>query len=234
MFSTDDPHWGTNVLWTLALGTMTWTPLAPAGGPPAFRLGQSTLFDPVRNRMILFAGGEGGGMSTGPQFNDVWALSLVGAPTWTEIHPSGALPMGRQYAGCIYDPVRDRMVIFAGAPDYQLTNYTDLNDVWALSLSGSPAWTQLQPSGTSPAATYSPGAIYDPLRDRMLIAGGSAYGGPGTAGQTWSLDLPSLQWTQLATTGSPRGGGRASTYDPPNDRLVSYGGGGTVTACNWS
>ena len=47
----------------------------------------------------------------------------------------------------VYDPVRDRMVGYyfpgLGYP---------LNDVWALSLAGTPTWTQLTPTGTPPSA----------------------------------------------------------------------------------
>ena len=47
------------------------------------------------------------------------------------------------------------------------------NDVWALSLSGSPTWAQLAPAGTPPGAWYGHSAIYDPARDRMVVFGGN-------------------------------------------------------------
>ena len=72
----------------------------------------------------------------------------------------------------IYDPVRDRMVVFGG---YSGTGYTYfLNDVWVLSLAGMPAWTQLTPTGTPPSARYGHSAIYDPVRDRMVVFGGGS------------------------------------------------------------
>ena len=46
-----------------------------------------------------------------------------------------------EYAA-IYDNARARMVIFGGYDEY---DYLSRDDVWALSLSGTPAWTQLAP-----------------------------------------------------------------------------------------
>ena len=60
--------------------------------------------------------------------------------------PSGTPPSARDGHTAIYDPVRDRMVVFGG-DDGALRN-----DVWALTLSGSPAWSALAPVGTPPSA----------------------------------------------------------------------------------
>src|SRR5207247_10062352 len=45
----------------------------------------------------------------------------------------------------------------------------------SLTLSGSPAWTQLAAFGRAPLPRYGHGAIYDPVRDRMAIFGASFY-----------------------------------------------------------
>src|SRR2546426_990241 len=72
----------------------------------------------------------------------------------------------------IHDPLRDRMILFGGSGDRDT-----LNEVWELSLSGSPAWTALAPSGPSPTPRSGHTAVYDPVRDRMLVFGGAAGGG---------------------------------------------------------
>ena len=82
--------------------------------------------------------------------------------TWATNPP----PSGRSEHTAIYDPVRDRMVVFGGYDG------TLRNDVWALSLSGSPAWSALAPAGSPPSARYGHTAIYDPVRDRMVVFGG--------------------------------------------------------------
>ena len=55
----------------------------------------------------------------------------------------------------IYDPVRDRMVVFGGS----YGSYR--NDVWALSLAGTPDWTELAPIETPPSARDYHTAIYE-------------------------------------------------------------------------
>ena len=68
-----------------------------------------------------------GGFDCSPAFKgDVWALSLGSGPAWTELVPAGTPPGARAGHSTIYDPVRDRMVVFGGADPYHL------NDVWAL------------------------------------------------------------------------------------------------------
>ena len=79
-----------------------------------------------------------------------------------------------------------------------------VGDVWALSLSGSPAWTQLSPSGAPPDPRYFHTAIYDPVRDRMLIADGNT--ASGNPDDVWELSLSTPAWNQFVTTGSLPGG----------------------------
>ena len=52
----------------------------------------------------------------------------------------------------IYDPLRDRVVLFGGydATSDNLSSF--LNDTWELSFRGSLQWTQLAPAGSVPVA----------------------------------------------------------------------------------
>ena len=72
--------------------------------------------------MLVFGG------NTGALQNDVWALSLAGTPEWTQLIPSGTLPIARAWHTAIYDSARDRMLVFGGS-DYW-SSYR--NDVWVL------------------------------------------------------------------------------------------------------
>ena len=77
-------------------------------------------------------------------------------------------PKGREGHTAIYDPVRDRMVVFGG-----YDGASRYNDVWALTLSGSPAWSQLAPSGTPPSARYqSHGDLRPGARPHGGVRGG--------------------------------------------------------------
>jgi hypothetical protein len=164
--------------------------------------------------MIIF-GGAGGSAA----LNDVWTLSLGASPAWTPLTPTGTPPSGRYFASAVYDAKRDRMLVFAGRFSF---NYS--NEVWALTLSGTPAWTLLTPSGTPPSARASQVAIYDPIRDRMLMYGGSNSSGPLT--DLWALNLASgPAWNALTTAGSQgETGGYSAIYDLARDRVLLFGG----------
>src|SRR5262245_17189818 len=69
------------------------------------------------------------------------ALPLSSNPAWSALAPPGE-SAARYYSAAIYDPVRDRMVVFGG-----IDGLGPHNDVWALSLSGDPAWSALTPVG---------------------------------------------------------------------------------------
>ena len=204
-------------VWVLSLaGTPAWTQLTPTGTPPSGRYRHSAIYDPVRDRMVVF-----GGCTDSRVFNDVWALSLAGTPAWTQLTPTGTPPIARFSHSAIYDPVRDRMVVFGG-----YKNYSYLNEVWALSLAGTPAWTQLTPTGTPPIERWGHSAIYDPVRDRMVVFGGYCTG-QQVRNDVWALSLAGTPaWTQLTPTGAPPGArcDHSAIYDPVRDRMVVFGG----------
>ena len=207
-----------NDVWALSLAsTPAWTQLTPSGTPPSARHGHSAIYDPVRERMVVFGGQDGSGF-----LNDVWMLSLGGTPVWTQLTPGGAPPGVRTAHTAIYDPVRDRMMVFGGyIGGYHGSGY--LNDVWELGLAGTPAWTQLDPTGALPRARGNDIAVYDPLGDRMVVFAGS-YSDIQfrTLSDVWALPLAGTPvWAQL--TPSARDG-HSAIYDPVRNRMVVFGG----------
>jgi hypothetical protein len=205
-----------NDVWTLSLGDApTWSQLTPTGALPRARQAMSAIYDPVRNRMIVFGGHEGSAA-----LGDVWALTLGEVPGWTELTPQGTPPGARYYHSAIYDPGRDRMIVFGG-----VVGGVRLGDVWALTLGDAPTWTQLTPSGTPPSARYGHSAIYDPVRDRMVVFSG--YGSYGYADELHSLSLNGAPaWTHLVALGNlpDRRTVHSAIYDPVRDRMVVFGG----------
>ncbi|HVP38111.1 MAG TPA: kelch repeat-containing protein [Candidatus Saccharimonadales bacterium] len=184
-----------NDAWALSLtshGYPAWSRLTPTGTGPDGLYDHSAIYDPVRDRMIVFGGTDGS------KSNVVWALSLSGTPAWTQLSPTGAPPSPRSAHNAVYDPVRDRMLVFGGADG------SYLNEVWALSLSGTPAWTQLAPTGAPPAARTDACAVYDPAQDRMVVFGGYYYSdAPHYLNDTWALTLSgSPAWVQLSPMGT--------------------------------
>jgi hypothetical protein len=84
-------------------------------------------------------------------------------------------------------------------------------------------WTRLNPVN-SVGGMYGHTAVYDPVRDRMLVSGGVP--------NAWALDLSGpLTWELIASTGPTSHGYATLVYDPGRDRLVTFGG---VTGNGWS
>ena len=205
-----------NDTWTLSVAahTPSWTRLDPAGVPPSPRLEHTTIYDPPRDRLLLF-----GGKDLFQFFNDTWQLTLGPSPAWTNLSPQGTPPSPRE-TRAVYDPVRDRMVIVGG-----FGNGQHLNETWALNLSGTPTWEQLAPGGTLPAPRRGHTAVYDPVNDRILVFGG--FNDITFFNDTWALALSGIpQWTKVETRGRPPSPryGQAAAYDPVSRRMVVFGG----------
>jgi hypothetical protein len=116
-------------VWALSLqGGESWAKAWTAQAPPATgRLGHSAIFDPIRRRMLVFGGEVRWFGEPHPFVNDLWALSLDAPYAWTRLEPSGPLPAARSSHAAIYDPQRDRMIVYGG-----FDGFLALGDVWAL------------------------------------------------------------------------------------------------------
>src|SRR6058998_3970948 len=199
----------------------TWTELS-ADQTPFVRDDHSLVYDPVRDRLLIFGG------TTASQFpdpywsNEVWALTLSGSPTLTQVTTSGTPPAARSDASTIYDSVRDRLVVFGG-----IGPYGAVNDVWELTLSGTPTWSEITPAGTLPPTLAYHTAVYDASRDRMIVFGGYDYGGGGDRNEVWVLTFGRAPtWSQMAPSGTPPSPRsiHSAVYDGPRDRMVVFGG----------
>jgi hypothetical protein len=258
-----------NDVMTLSLaGTPTWTAIAPAGQLPNGRSLQSGVYDPVRDRLLIFGGGGDSG-----NFGDTWALNLGGAAIWTAVQAVGPAPSARAGHVAVYDPIRDGMVVFGGINGAYLNDTWRLggtsaawsslvsaplpisrqahsaiydsardrvlifggydgshafyNDVWALTLTGTPAWTPVSTTGTPPVAREGHTAIYDAARDRMVVFGGDD--GVNSFNDAWSLALSGTPtWSPLLSVGTPPAArsGHSAIYDRSRGRMVVFGGNG--------
>src|SRR5205814_804553 len=85
---------------------------------------------------------------------------------WSLATPTGALPVGRLSAAAAIDPTSDRMILFGGA-----STGADLSDVWSLPMTSGAVFSEITPDGAAPAPRSGHGAIYDPVRDRMVRVG---------------------------------------------------------------
>lgn len=202
-----------NSVWALPLdGPPEWYRLEPVGPAPTPRLLSTAVYDSHRDRMVIF----GGQSST--SYNDTWALSLSGPPTWTQIGASGSVPWRRYGHASVYDPDGQRLVVFGG--------FNDDNDVYVLpldSLNGQ--WKVLEVAGFPPLTPRAYGAaVYEPIDGRMIL-----HGGFPDVSDAWALDLRGAPtWTLLAPSGVPAAPRDlfSAVYDPAHARMIVFGGRG--------
>ena len=110
-----------------------WSKVATKGPTPPARYLAASALDDKRNRLIVVGGccdNMGGFLS------DAWALDLA-SDTWAQLGGNGDGPTNRLGAMAAYDRAGDRVIVFGGHDDGSLGN---VNDTWALSLDGTPAW----------------------------------------------------------------------------------------------
>ena len=241
--SSDDignPH--VNDVWVLSgangLSSSAWTNLIPNGaaGSPPGRHNATAVYDSINNRMTVFGGCLGGCL---PVDNAVWVLSNAngqgGTPTWQQLSPAGS-PPPRQSHTAVYDSSTNSMIVFGGQNGGGVCG--GYNDVWVLSnangLGGTPAWTQLSPTGTAPIGDQTASAAYDPNTNTMMVFGGSVAGNSCSGNQT--NDVYTLSnangvggtpvWTKLTPTRKPSARNAfAMIYNPASNRLTIFGGG---------
>jgi hypothetical protein len=169
-------------VWELQLSPApAWRQLTPTGPGPAARGAAMCAYDPARDRVIVFGGGSPNGF-----FDDVWALNMgSGDGAWQHL-PAAPGPTRRSLGLLRRDTVRDRLVLFGGFglnADSTEINYR--NDTWALSLSGTPAWHELAPTGFLPEGRDRADGAYDPVYDRLVLT----CGGIDASNDLWTLDF---------------------------------------------
>lgn len=143
----------------------TWTQLHPSGpGPPA-RAAHAMAYDSSRGLMLVF-----GGMASGPyDYNDTWAYDPA-ASTWTELKPSGTLPAARYGPSMAYDSSADHVIMFGG---FAGASSDWFGDTWEYDHVKN-TWTELRPTGESPAARQYPSLVYVPFAGQVVMFGGAS------------------------------------------------------------
>ncbi|MGH7731875.1 MAG: Kelch repeat-containing protein [Candidatus Eiseniibacteriota bacterium] len=201
-----------------------WSSLDASPAPTA-RREYAAIHDIQRQRYVIFGGFGFQAPDPGGLFLEVWTLSLGPNPTWAPLAIDGPSPGERHSPQWGYDPARQRLIIFGGYGHHYPGGPNEyLNDVWELSLDGTPTWTELHPTGTPPEGRLAGASVYDPLRQRFVGFGGTR----GLPVDTWALDLSGEPaWTALTidSTNSPPGSyGMTAIYDIFRDRMLTFGG----------
>lgn len=185
-----------------------WSRVASTISPSA-RSGHALVYDLSLHQIITF-GGTTGFQRTG----DTWRWD---GETWTALSPAAG-PSPRSKFGTAYDTRRKRLVIFGG-------DDTSPADTWAWD---GHVWTPLPTPPGLQQLRSSPVMGYDPVRDRVVLAGGDSTSVP--LQDTWELD--GNTWVQVADSTSTPSGlvDAAMAYDPVGRRMLVYGGGDTPSS----
>ena len=158
---------GTNNVWRLALGSMTWT-ASTATTKPVVRYGHSAIYDAVSARIVMFGGKYGGTDGV----NDLWSYNIA-TDTWTQLAVAGA-PGGRYFHSAVFDSTlgQERMIVFCGFSNGARS------DAWMLDLrSGFPlSWSPLTSTVALPQPRWAHNAVFDTANLRMVLAGGYTNG----------------------------------------------------------
>jgi hypothetical protein len=214
-------HSNSEELWSADLATGTWTRLDPEGEIPVGRGDVRAVYDAKGRRMIVLGGTRYAAQEM-IRFDDVWELSLVEPVTWRRLEPAGPSPPARAGVALVHDPVRNRVLMHGG----HRSGIGSTDELWALSLDGTPAWSLLAPRGEGPGRRYDHVAVYDSRRDRIVVQGGGIP--PDSTGIVWSLALDDTTspWSRLAPPGISPGHRQehVAAYDSLTDRLVLIGG----------
>src|SRR5439155_14201413 len=165
--------------------------MASGQGPAATSIDAvRAIYDPLRDRMIVLSRVWGGAPTP-----EIWSQSMSLPGRWDRLAAGGMQgPLSAEAPSVLYDPLRDRMIVFGG---WVYGAESPNNAVGALSL-GALSWSRIEPTGSPPAGRYRHCAVYDPIRDRMVVLGGGVLGNYQT-NETWELSLADPPtWRQLS------------------------------------
>lgn len=204
-----------NDVWAFDPTAASWEQLAAATSPtacgsalgvPCGRMNMGLVADPVRDRVIIHAGGTLDANGTTYLLDDeTWAFDL-GARSWSRLGVAGA-PPARLFHAMALDRTGGRLVVFGGAG----TNAaTFLQDGWLLDIAAD-SWSQIM--GPAPERRLRAEMVYDAVRNRMVLFAGHDDTSLGNNNDVWTLDLASIAWTR-----QPGG----DTFNQPADGFCDF------------
>ncbi|MEZ5427405.1 MAG: kelch repeat-containing protein [Pyrinomonadaceae bacterium] len=169
-------------------------------GPPA-RAEAVMVYDQKRKRAVLFGGYVSKDGQTA-RFGDTWEFD---GRSWKRVSVTGPSP--RNGAAMIYDPNKERSVLFGGSGkpngtwewDGKNWSRTDTNEV---------------------EGVFNTVMAYDPKNKSIIRFGG--WNGESRTGDTWKFD--GKIWKSLDIDGPEARNHSAMVYDAARDRMILFGG----------
>jgi cysteine-rich repeat protein len=189
-----------------------WKNVTPTGQRPSPREYFALAYDAARKRVVLFGGNSSIDNST-PPLDDTWEWN---GTTWTNVSPATGNPDRRSGHAMVYDPGRNRIVMFGGCTSAFCVSGTELSDTWEWN---GTAWSNVTPTAGSPDPRGKHAMTYDPVAGRVLMYGGFA---AGYLGDAWHWN--GTGWDDVSTGAPPGRYGASLAFDLARSRAVLFGG----------
>lgn len=202
-----------NDVWAFNLSNNLWQQLWADGnmsGVPEKRYGTAAIFDPVKRRIINFAG-----FNPGQRFSDTWYFQ-VDSLVWRNM-TNGTHPSGRCLHNAAFDAVQRRMIVYAGFSDSTLHD-----DIWTLN-TDTFIWTDLTPA-VRPSGRYFVSEIVTNNRNVLVFGGNTSQ---GTTAQMWRFSMLNNSWDSISqgNTRPMQRFGQSTMYIPAQEKMIIFGGG---------
>ena len=143
--------------------TNSWTDITQPGSPPA-RSFAAMAYDPITTGLLLFGGSD----SAGTALDDSW---LLFGNVWAQLAPANVPGQRAHHSLVTRSDFQD--VLLCGGHDLGASpNRIHHLDVWRWD--GTTAnWAQIAPTTSAvPAGVVGNQAVYDPIRQRVVLQGG--------------------------------------------------------------
>ena len=200
-------------VWAYDIEANQWTRLADNAVGPSRRYGHSSIYDTVRNRIVISHGFTDRG-----RFDDTWAFDLA-ANRWSNISPASNRPLRRCLHHAVHDAAGERMYLFGGCASG--FGPCPLGDLWSFDLRTN-QWSEVR-EGAGPPPRQHYGMAFDQSRRRLVLFSGS---GASVENDTWEFSPVTTAWTKLNIANSPGARFRhRSVYAPAPANAVFFFGG---------
>jgi len=153
---------------------------------------------------------------------------------------TGQRPSGRSEMMGALDSKRHRMLFFGGDDGFPKNCNPAphaIGELWSYDVACG-SFEQLE-VGEGPGPRARGAAVYDEAGDRLVVFGGRYRKGSSGAyklyNETWALDLATMSWQELATTGAPSARSNATAvYVAATRQMVVFGGNTSTDALSFT
>jgi hypothetical protein len=200
-------------MWEIPLdGGISWTRIAGSPQNGGFSCRDTLVFDGEHGQLLVLSGGW-------PRGN-VFALSLVGEPTWSKRNEDMAwFDYG---ALMLFDPIARRFMVM----DPNQTTW-----LWSFSVDDeTPKWTHLPIEASDHGQRWDGSAVYDEKHERAVLFGGIDAATQSLRDDTWALSLGDApSWSQVGTLDRrmPSDLGASLAEASETGTIVRFGGNGS-------